>query len=391
MILLDQVENNTRFYLLNAVKKEKRSRWRLTSRIRINDVIDGMYDWVRVLDTDCNIVYVNKAMAEYMKVPVIGKKCYEVFNKSEPCENCVSNKSLKDAGTYEKEQEFEDRVFSVMSSPVKDANGEIIGIVEVLRDITKLKQLQQKIMVQNSEMQDDLDMARKLQLSLLPSKLPEENTKISFVYKPSKTLGGDLIDVFEIDKDHWGIYIADVSGHGVLASLFTVFLHSTIDKNILSPAETLAKLYDKFNKIGFDTDLYITIFYSVIDLQNMEITYSNAGHNVSPVIFGSSRFKILRKPGIPISNWMESPCYTDDRVGLNKGDRIFYSSDGIVEVKNSLNQQFGEERLLDILLNEKSEPGKVLNNIVEKAFDFAGIKSTAELEDDITMALLEIL
>ncbi|NLC69322.1 MAG: SpoIIE family protein phosphatase [Clostridiaceae bacterium] len=350
-----------------------------------------MYDWVRVLNTECNIVYVNKAMAEYLEGPVIGKKYYEAFNKSEPCENCVSRKSLADGGTYEKEEVIGDRYFSVMSSPVKDSSGQIIGIVEVFRDITKLKHLQKKIMEQNDEMQDDLDMARRLQLSMLPSKLPERNLKISFIYKPSKMLGGDFIDVFEIDRDHWGMYIADVSGHGVLASLFTVFLRSTIDKNILSPAETLTKLYKEFNKIGFDTDLYITVFYSVININTMELTFSNAGHNVCPVIFGNSGFKILRKPGIPISNWMDNPGYTDSRVCLNKGDRVFYSSDGIVEIKNSLKQQFGEERLLDILLSEKSEPCKILENIVARAFNFAGIKSTDELEDDITMALLEII
>ncbi|NSW91556.1 MAG: SpoIIE family protein phosphatase [Firmicutes bacterium] len=350
-----------------------------------------MYDWVRVLDLDCNIIYINKAMAEHMKVPVIGKKCYEAFNRSEPCENCVSCKSLQDVKTYEKEEVFEDKVFSVMSSPVKNSNGDIIAVVEVLRDITKLKQLQQKIIEQNKELHNDLDMARKLQLSLLPSKLPKEKLNISFIYKPSEMLGGDFIDIFEIDKDHWGIYIADVSGHGVLASLLTVFLRSTIAKDTLSPAEALTGLYNEFNIIGFDTNLYITIFYSIIDLKNRALTYSNAGHNICPIVYSNSRFEILRKPGIPISDWMDKPGYTDDCINLNKGDRIFYSSDGIVEIKNSSKEQFGEERLLGILLNDKSEPDTVLNNIITNAFNFAGIESMAELCDDITMVLLEII
>ncbi len=359
--------------------------------LRISDVIDGMYDWVRVLDKDCNIVYVNKAMAESIKIPLIGKRCYEAFNKSGPCENCVSRKSLQDFKTYEKEEVLENKIFSVMSSPVKNSIGDVIGTVEVLRDITKLKQLQQKIIKQNDEMHSNLDLARKVQLSLLPSVLPKDDLKISYVYKPSEMLGGDFIDIFQIDEKRWGMYIADVSGHGVLASLFTVFLHSVIDKSMLSPASVLKKLYKEFNKIGFDADLYITVFYSIIDLQNMTLIYSNAGHNVSPVVFGESNIAILRKPGIPISNWMDKPDYTDEAIHLNKGDRIFYSSDGIVEIRNNLREQFGEERLFDILLNNNNEPYRVLDDIVTKAFDFAGIKSSAELDDDVTMALVEII
>lgn len=357
----------------------------------VEDIIDGMSDWVRVLDLDCNIIYVNRTMAKALKKPVIGKKCYEAFDKNEPCENCVSCKSINNAKTYEKEEVFEDKVFSVISSPVKNSNGDVIAVVEVLRDITAIKRMQQKIITQNKELHNDLDMAKKLQRSLLPSKLSEERVKFAFIYKPCETLGGDFIDIFKIDKNHLGIYIADVSGHGVSSSLLTVFLRMSINKNILSPAEALAELYNEFNIIGFDTDLYITIFYSIVDLNNMTLTYSNAGHNICPIIFGNSRFEVLKKSGIPISDWIDKPGYTNSCINLNKGDRIFYSSDGIIEVKNNLKEQFGEKRLLDILLNDKSEPKKVLNNIFNKACSFAGIESISQIYDDITMAIMEVV
>ncbi len=357
----------------------------------IEDIINGMSDWVRVLDLDCNIIYINKAMEEALKKPIVGKKCYEAFNKHEPCENCVSRKSMSDVKTYEKEEVFEDKIFSVMSSPLKNSNGDVIAVVEVLRDITGLKQMQKEIVNQNRKLHNDLDMARKLQMSLLPSKLPEGRVRFSFVYKPCETLGGDFIDIFDIDKDHLGIYIADVSGHGVSSSLLTVFLRSVINKNTLSPSEALTELYNEFNIIGFDTDLYITIFYSIIDLNNMTLTYSNAGHNICPIVFGNSRFDVLRKSGIPISDWVDKPEYTNNCISLNKGDKIFYSSDGIIEVRNSSKEQFGEERLLDILLNDKSGPDSILNNIFTKACNFAGIESLSQIYDDITMAILEVI
>jgi sigma-B regulation protein RsbU (phosphoserine phosphatase) len=354
------------------------------------DIINGMSDWVRVLDLDCNIVYVNKTMSEALKTPIIGKKCYEAFNKREPCENCISRKSMENVKTYEKEEIFEDKVFSVMSSPIKGSNGDVIAVVEVLRDITELKSMQIKIVEQNKRLNDSLNIARKLQISLLPAKLSKERVNFSYIYKPCETLGGDFFDIFEIDDDHLGVYIADVSGHGVSSSLMTVFLRSSINKNTHSPSEALEKLYKEFNNVRFGTDLYMTIFYSIIDLRNMILTYSNAGHNVCPIIFGNSDFKMLRKPGIPISDWVQQPNYTDSCINLCKGDKIFYSTDGIIEIRNSSKEQFGEERLLEALLNDDSKSCNLLNNIFCKACNFAKVERTSQICDDITMAIVEI-
>lgn len=360
--------------------------------LNFNEVIDCMYDWIRILDADCNIIYANKAMKDAFNEPIVGKKCYEVFNKTQPCENCIGRKSLEDLQLHEKEEEFGDMVFSVKSTPIRDSEGKVVAIVEVLRDITKLKRMQKDVMEQNKKLNNDLELARKIQLSMLPSRLPKEKIDIAYIYRPSYTLGGDLIDIFEIDEDRVGIYIADVSGHGVSSSLLTIFLRSSINKSTLSPSMALTDLYNKFNLIGFDTDLYITVFYSIINVKERTFIYSNAGHNICPIIYNynKSRFDILRKPGIPISNWMDKPCYTDDIAYLNPGDRIFYSSDGIIEVRNSSNEQFSEERLVEILLRDRSEPEVVLNNILANVYNFAGIESEENLYDDITMALAEI-
>ena len=152
----------------------------------------------------------------------------------------------------------------------------------------------------------------------------------------------------------------------------------------------MEKLYKEFNNQDFATDLYITVFYAVINLKNGEMVYSNAGHNVSPIVFNKDRFEVLRVPGIPISNWVESAKYTDMSTSLQKGDRLFLYTDGIIELKNKSNEQFGEERLLKILLDDPSIPSIVLNRMVESAYDFADIEDNSSIADDITIALLEI-
>lgn len=359
----------------------------------IENIFNGMYDWVRVIDRDDNIIFLNKAMADGLNSYPIGKKCYEAIGKKEPCENCISRKSVFDGLPHEKEEIINDKIFSVMSSPVKKENGEVIAVVEVLRDITQLKLLQKKILEQNIKLQEDLKIARKLQCSLLPRKLPQDKIKFSYMYKPCETLGGDFLDIFKIDGEHVGIYIADVSGHGVSASMLTVFLRTSINKKLPSPAQALKDLYTKFNDHGFDHDLYITVFYAIINLKLKTIKFSNAGHNVCPIVFNKNltdRFDLLRVPGIPISNWMDSPDYVDKIVSLKKGDRIFLYTDGIIELRNKKNEQFGEDRLLNVLLNDSSEPNGTLNNIIDSACEFSSIKNTSEIPDDITMALLEI-
>lgn len=356
----------------------------------IEEIIDGMYDWVRVLDRSDNIIYVNKAMAEGLKGFPIGKKCYEAIGLTAPCDNCTSRKSVFDGRPHEKEEIINGMIFSVMSSPVRNENGEIIAVVEVLRNITHLKHLQAEILEQNKKLQEDLNIAKKLQCRLLPKQSPENRLNFSYIYQPCEKLGGDFIDLFKIDENHTGIYIADVSGHGVSASMLTVFLRSSINKKTLSPAQALGELYRDFNNNSFDPDLYITIFYAIVDLKEKTLAYANAGLNVCPILFNQSRFELLRSPGIPISNWVEQPDYADRKVSLQKADRIFLYTDGIIEIKNSMDEQFGEDRLLELLLSNVSLPSGILNGIIESARSFAGAHDFSQISDDITMALLEM-
>ncbi len=362
----------------------------LNSGLLINDVIDGMNDWVRVIDRDDNMLYLNKAMVEGIKSNPVGCKCYFAIGKSAPCEECVSRKAVFDGTSHEKEETIDGKIFSVISSPVRNKNGDIIAAVEVLRNITQIKQLQFKILEQNRMFQDDLSIAKKLQCSLLPKERTEGKIDFSFIYKPCETLGGDFFDIYSIDQDHVGVYIADVSGHGVPASLLTVFLKSTINKKIISPAEVLEKLYAEFNNSNFDYKLYITVFYAVINTKDYTLTYSNAGHNVAPIIYNKGRREVLRSSGIPISNWLKEPAYIDKSFQIVKGDRILLCTDGIIEINNKENSIFGEDRILNILSNDVKEPDATLNQIIDNACEFAQIKNFDKTSDDITIALLVI-
>ncbi len=349
-----------------------------------------MFDWVRVLDMHDNVIYMNKAMTEGLGKPKIGAKCYELIGRTEPCLNCISRQTVFDGDCHEKEELIDGRIFSVMSSPVRDREGNIIAAVEVLRDTTHIKQLYKGMEEQNKKFRTELEMARRLQASLLPGSIADNRMDFSFIYLPCDSLGGDFLDIFRIDASHIGLYIADVSGHGVPASLLTVFLRSTLDKKTLSPAKALEELFHEFKRSKLDEELYITIFYAILNLDEKILRYSNAGLNVSPVIYNDTRFELLRLPGIPISNWTDKAEYTNRTTSLQPGDKMLLYSDGILEMRNRDNEQYGEERLLEIILHSNSKPKQLLLNAKKSAFQFAGIRSVKDLQDDITMALLEI-
>jgi Serine phosphatase RsbU, regulator of sigma subunit len=357
----------------------------------IEQVVDCMYDWVRVVDFEGNVLYMNKAMSDGTGQRATGQKCFTAFGHKEPCANCITKKAYLSGVIHEKEERINNRIYSVMSSPMKDKNGTTFACVEVFRDVTLTKQLQKQVKDQNKIFRNELDTAKKLQLSLLPKEFEDERLEFSYFYNPCESLSGDFINIYRIDETHNGIYIADVSGHGVSSSILTVFLKSTLDKKLLSPAATLTKLYKDFNDIEMSNDLYITVFAAIIDTGKMELTYANAGHSVIPFVFGENRLDFLKSAGIPICDWLSEPSYQDKTIPLRHGDSLFLYTDGLVDLRNSENIQLGEENILQCLLSEKETADSKINKLKTLVEDFVGGEEALfHSKDDITMSVLNI-
>ncbi len=356
----------------------------------VNSVIEGIHDWVRVIDRDNNVLYVNSSMTEDLNRDTEGEKCYNIIGRTSPCDNCISRKAVFDGKINTKEEIINNRIYSVISSPVREDDGTISAVVEVLRDITESKILEDKIIEQNKIMTNDLAMAKKLEFSLLPKGFIHDKIKFWYKYIPAEEIGGDFLSIFNIDETHIGIYILDVSGHGLPASILTVFANSGISKRVLSPAEALHELYYRFNDAKFSTDLYMTVFYAIIDTETMKMTYANAGHNISPIIANDNRLDILMSPGIPISNWLDEPEYVDKTAILHSGDRIMFCTDGIIELRNNKNEQFGENSLIDVLIRNNGTPEEIIEEIFVDARKFMNVKKIKEMKDDITLAIVTV-
>lgn len=350
-------------------------------------VLESMADWVRVVDAEGTIIYVNKAMKKALGEDLIGKKCYQSVGKSKPCNICISQKSINSKKTVQKEEIINGNYYSVKSSPVFDCNGDVIGAVEVLRDVTRERKLELELIEKNKKMIKDLRFAKRLQSRILPKKGVYGSLKIDHLYKPSEMLSGDMFDIYHIDDENIGIYICDVVGNGITASMMTMFVRQTmraIKDDVLSPSLALTELHKGFSTLGLEVDKYFTIFYAVFNTKTNLFTYANAGHNCIPIKYNSNNIELLTTKGFPISLIFDEIYYDENEIKLNKGDRILFYTDGITEVRNIEGEEFGVDRIVDIVKNNGSN---VLNKIVEEVEDFRW----GEQEDDFAMVLMEVL
>lgn len=350
-------------------------------------VLESMADWVRVVDYDGIIFYANRAMKESLGDDLVGKRCYQAYGKKEPCGFCISRRSIETKETVQKEELINGKFFSVKSSPVLDCSGNAIAAVEVFRDVTRERKLELELIEKNKKMSKDLLFAKRLQRRILPKKGIYHTLEIDYLYKPSEMLSGDMFDIYYIDEENIGIYICDVVGHGITASMMTMFVRQTmraIKDDILSPSVALTELHKRFVTLDLGADKYFTIFYAVYNVKDNHFKYANAGHNCVPIKYNSNHLKLLKTNGFPISLIFNEIYYEENDIKLDRGDNILFYTDGITEVKNIEGIEFGVERVVSSI---EGNSDNVLNTIVRNVEEFRW----GEQEDDFAMVLMEVL
>jgi len=235
---------------------------------------------------------------------------------------------------------------------------------------------------------DDLSAASEIQESLLPKLNGTfkdfSNLKVASYIKPARWGGGDFYDVFEIDKTHIGFIVADVSGKGIPAAAFmlmsrtTVKIYSSIYK---LPSEVLNAANNYLN-IDNDNSMFVTLFYGVLDLENNEFTYCNAGHN-PPYLIHSGEVDVLKPTNNMALGVMENLPYSDAKISVSKGDKVFLFTDGVSESMNEVNEEFGESRIENSLSEQHNESVvDIVSNMTRILEDYKG---NAEQHDDITI------
>ena len=239
----------------------------------------------------------------------------------------------------------------------------------------------------------ELSVAHHIQTSMLPNIFPafpdHEEFDIYASMTPAKEVGGDFYDFFMVDDRHLALVIADVSGKGVPAALFMV-IGKTLIKDHTTPDRDLGAIFTKVNELLCQSNsegLFITAFEGVLDLDTGDFVYVNAGHDAPFICRKDGSYEQLAvKPGFVLAG-MEETKFTEGRITLGEGDKLFHYTDGVTEATNTHDVLYGKERLLLVLnKNKQQNPKETLSSVKADIDDFVG---EAPQFDDSTMLCVE--
>lgn len=275
------------------------------------------------------------------------------------------------------------------------AYGVLVGICSFVAGRGKgMIELQSDTAAKTSRIETELDLATRIQTSMLPCILPafpsHENIDLRAVYHPAKEVGGDFYDYFIIDKTHVGLVIADVSGKGVGAALFMT-ISKTVLKNQfqlgIEPSEAIKNANRQLCENN-EAGLFVTCWAGVYNTETGVLTFVNAGHN-PPVLLkkGDTPHFISQRSGFVLAG-MENFPYRQEELTLSPGDEMFFYTDGVTEATNADEMLYGNDRLLDCLEACAGKPvGEQLDALKADIDLFVG---GADQFDDITVMAMHI-
>lgn len=262
--------------------------------------------------------------------------------------------------------------------------------VAVARDITERKRAE-KVMLENSRMLRDMELARQIQLSLLPTAPPEiPGVLLAGRCEPAALVGGDYYDFYRRKDGVLDMVIADVSGHSIGAALIMTEARSVLRAQIHSftgTADLLASLNDILYEDLHQSGLLITLFYIKYDPGTRTVTYSNSGH-APPLVFRSSEggCRKLDAEGL-ILGVRRGVIFEEKQFRMKEGDLLLLYTDGVTEARNASGELFGADRLCDILrAGQSGLPREVVDAVLREVATFTG---TFAMEDDVTMIAMK--
>jgi serine phosphatase RsbU (regulator of sigma subunit) len=275
-----------------------------------------------------------------------------------------------------------------------EGDDELTGLAVFFNKMSiDLKQYIEELKKTTSEkerMLSELNIAKKIQQSFLPDSAPVmPGVDIAAMTAPARVVGGDFYDFIPIDKNKWGIVIADVSGKGVPAALFVALSRAIIRSNASLfglPDMMIKNANSKIIELS-SSNMFETLFYAVLDADKMTFSYANAGHN-PPFIWSTSNGEIalFKAQTFPIGIKQDMQINTKVQ-SFRKGDTIMFYTDGVTEAMNEKREEYGTERLTRILQQNTSRSSSgIVDRIKEDIKLFTG---SAEQHDDMTMVVVK--
>lgn len=217
-----------------------------------------------------------------------------------------------------------------------------------------------------TQLKRELIEARELQENLLANTSTAiEGLDVAAKWQPATTVGGDYVAAFNIDDEDAALCIADVVGKGLPAALlmsnFQAALQSLASEH-LSPAELSTRLNNVLYS-NIPLHKFVTAFYAVVNIPNRTLSFTNAGHN-PPLLIAADGECVPLEAGGSVLGAFPNARFTQDEIQLRDGDRLVLFTDGLTEATDETGEQFGEERLIQLLRAHRTQTSEDLKDIV---------------------------
>ncbi len=233
----------------------------------------------------------------------------------------------------------------------------------------------------------DIELARQIQIAALPAgRLCGENFEVVGVNEASDVVGGDYFDYFERADGQVGVALADVSGHGLSASFLMSAVRSGVRLTVDS-TRTPAVLMTRLARLLYEStpaNQFVATVLSRLDPRTGKLVYCNGGH-IPPVRIGSDGEEDLQSCGFILGAFPDSK-YEDREMQLASGDVVVFYTDGLTELSNDRGEEFGIERLVEVVRAQRDQPlDRIIEEVRKAARSFRG---AVPRDDDVTLMLL---
>jgi len=251
---------------------------------------------------------------------------------------------------------------------------------------------------QRQRLENEISIAREVQQQLFPRSLPNvEGIEIQAICRPARVVSGDYYDFIRVSPTQLAIALADISGKGISAALLMANVQAALRSDVLryrdgqpgtrlAPMDT-AEIVSHLNRHLFrntSDERYATFFFGVYDTETRELHYTNAGH-LPPIYVCNGNVKRLEKGGMVVGLFNDVR-FEQGAVEVAPGGLLVAYSDGLIEPENVYGEEFGTERLIEVVTDERgSSPSAIAENLMHAAEEWSG---SPEQADDMTVIVM---
>jgi sigma-B regulation protein RsbU (phosphoserine phosphatase) len=237
--------------------------------------------------------------------------------------------------------------------------------------------------------ESELRIAQEIQMGMIPKKFPDKKEIDVFAkLKPAREVGGDLYDFFFLDEAHLCITIGDVSGKGVPAALLMAVTRTLLRSNAkigLTSSEIVNRI-DKSLNDNKESRLFVTYFLLIFNIHTGKLDFTNAGHNPPLLLKANGEIQFLESPQSYPLGISTLSKYKSNEMVINRGDKLFLYTDGIIEAQNINDEMYGDEKLKrELKTYSNYSATEICNTVFKSVINFIG---KAEQYDDMTVVSL---